>query len=83
MATETKPTPSQICLDTATDQAKGNAGVNKSATSTVSITNKTTAADASDNGAVKTTTVKDAVTVTICNETGEPEAAEGGCGSCA
>jgi hypothetical protein len=83
MATETKkPTPSDICLSTATDQAKGNSGTNKSAKSSVSISNVVTGAggDPSDATKVTSQTTTDRVSVEICNATGEPKPADGGCG---
>jgi hypothetical protein len=76
-----KPTPAEICLATANDQVAGKGAPNTGVSSTVSITNTTTAADAADGGKVKKTRVKDTATVSICNETGAPEEVEGGCGA--
>ncbi len=77
MTTQAKPTPGAVALATATDQATSNAGPNTSATAAVSITNTVVAAGA--DGKVQKTIVKDTASVTLCNETGTPQEATGGC----
>jgi hypothetical protein len=76
-----KPTPAEICLTTANDQVAGKGAPNTSVSSTVCITNSTTAPDAADGGKVKKSRVKDSATVSICNQTDAPEEVEGGCGA--
>jgi hypothetical protein len=76
-----KPTPAEICLATANDQVAGKGAKNTSVSSTVSITNTTTAPDASDGDKMKKARVKDSATVSICNQTDALEEVVGGCGA--